>query len=79
MGKHVVDHFSKVLEKDNFAGNLMIKRSLINSIPRIIGEEENDLILGNIMEEEVKRVVFSMKSFKAPGPDGFPLDFFQHF
>ena len=57
----------------------MIRRSLINSIPRIIGEEENDPILGNIMEEEVEMAVFSMKAFKAPGLDGFPPAFFQHF
>ena len=76
MGKHVVEHFSKALEKDNFARTPIIRRSLITSIPRIIGEEENNLILGNITEEEVKRVVFSMKSFKALGPDGFPQAFF---
>ena len=79
MGKNVVEHFSKVLEKDNFARNLVIRRSLINSIPRIFGEEENNLILGSITEEEVKSVVFSMKAFKAPGLDGFPPTFFQHF
>ena len=79
MRKLVVDHFSKALKKDNFTGNPVIRRSLINSIPRSIGEEDNELIRGKIMEEEVKRVVFSMKAFKALGPDVFPLAFFQHF
>ena len=72
MGKHVVEHFSKEFIKDNFVGNSVIRRSLINSIPRILGEEENNQMLGNITEEEVKSVVFSMKAFKAPRPDGFP-------
>ena len=27
----------------------------------------------------MKCVVFSMKSYKAPGPDGFPPAFFQYF
>ena len=65
MGKHVVEHFSKAFVKDNFVGNSIIRRSLINSIPRILGVEENNLILGSIIEEEVKSVVFSMKTFKA--------------
>ena len=76
MGKHVVEHFSKVFVKDNFVGNPVIRRSLINSIPQILGVEENNLILGSITEEEVKSVVFSMKAFNALGPDGFPLPFF---
>ena len=79
MGKLVVDHFSKAFKKDNFTGNPVIRRSLINSIPKSLSEEENDLILGKITEEEVKKVVFSMKPFKAPGCDGFPPAFFQHF
>ncbi len=40
---------------------------------------ENNHILGNITEEEVKCVVFSVKAYKDLGPDGFPLAFFQHF
>ena len=79
MGKHVVEHFSKAFVKDNFVGNLVIRRSLINSIPQILGEEKNNQILGNITKEEVKSVVFSMKAFKALGSDGFPSAFFQHF
>lgn len=75
----MVDHFSKVLKEDNLAGNQVIRRSLINSIPRSIREEENDWILGKISEEEVKKAVFSMKAFKAPGPNGFLTAFFQHF
>ena len=41
--------------------------------------EENNQILGNITEEEVKSAVFSMKAYKAPSPNGFPPTFFQHF
>ena len=79
MGKLVVEHFSNALKKDNFIGNPIIRRSLVNSIPRNINEEENELILDKITEEEVKKAIFSMKAYKAPGPDGFPPTFFQHF
>jgi hypothetical protein len=30
-------------------------------------------------EEEVKKVVFQMEHNKAPGPDGFPAEFYQNF
>ena len=79
MGKKVVEHFSKAIRKDNFTGNPGIRRSLIYSIPRNINDEDNDVILDQITEEEVKKAVFSMKAYKAPGPDGFPPAFFQHF
>ena len=49
---------------------------LINMIPQVLGVVENNYILGNIMEEEVKCAMFSMKAYKAPGLDGFPLTFF---
>jgi hypothetical protein len=40
---------------------------------------ENENLMRHVSEEEVKKVVFSMKAFKAPGLDGFPPAFFQHF
>ena len=42
----------------------------------MLGEVENNSILGNITKEEVKWTVFSMKAYKAPRPDGFPSTFF---
>ena len=79
LGKLVVDYFGEVFKKEDRVGNQVIRRSLINSIPHVIGEEENNIILGNITEEEVKKAMFSMKAYKALGPDGFPLAFFQNF
>ena len=76
MGRHAMEYFSKAYFKDNNIGNSVIRRSLINMIPQILGMEENYHILGNITEEEVKCAVFSMKAYKAPGLDGFPSTFF---
>ena len=78
MGRLVVDYFSRAYKKDNSMGNQVIKRSLINTIPQVLGEVENNNILGNILEEEVTRAMFSMKAYKAPRPDGFPQCFFSN-
>ncbi len=77
MGRHVVEYFSKAYIKDNNVENQVIRRSLINMILQVLGARENNHILGNIIEEEVKCVVFSMKAYKAPGPDSFHPTFFN--
>jgi mannosylglycoprotein endo-beta-mannosidase len=41
--------------------------------------EENNLLTALYTEEEVKKVVFQMEHNKAPGPDGFPGEFYQNF
>jgi hypothetical protein len=43
-----------------------------------IGEEEYASLKENINNIEVKNALFAMAPWKAPGPDGFPADFYQH-
>ena len=43
------------------------------------GAEENDILTAPFSEEEVKAAVFQMEHNKAPGPDGFPAEFYQNF
>jgi hypothetical protein len=44
-----------------------------------ITPEENEKLAMVITEQEVKEAVFQMKHNKAPGPDGFPAEFYQKF
>jgi hypothetical protein len=37
------------------------------------------LLTSEFSEQEIKEAVFSMKPNKAPGPDGFPAEFYQQF
>jgi hypothetical protein len=41
--------------------------------------EENNFFTTPFTEEEIKKVVFEMEHSKAPGPDGFPVEFYQKF
>jgi hypothetical protein len=41
--------------------------------------EENALLTTPYSEEEVNKAIFQMEHNKAPGPDGFPAEFYQSF
>nr|KYP63505.1 hypothetical protein KK1_018082 [Cajanus cajan] len=47
--------------------------------PPQLGAEAVTSLLAPITKEEVCRAVMSMKSFKAPGPDGFQPFFFKKY
>lgn len=42
-------------------------------------EEDRNELIKVISKEEVKAVVVDMKKNRAPGPDGFPIEFYEHF
>jgi len=45
----------------------------------VVSNAENELLCAIPTKCEVHLVVFSMGSYKAPGPDGFSLIFFKHY
>ena len=45
----------------------------------IISQDENDALFAVPNEEEVKKAVFSMGSYKASGLDGFSPIFYKHY
>ena len=44
-----------------------------------MSEEENEVLMAPFSEEEIKMVVLDMEHNKAPGPNGFPVEFYQFF
>ena len=44
-----------------------------------LSDEERESISGEVTEEEIKAALWSLKAFKAPGPDGLHAGFFQRF
>lgn len=45
----------------------------------VISEEENNNLIVNVEDEEIKAAVFDLAPDKAPRPDGFPPYFFQKY
>jgi hypothetical protein len=50
-------------------------KTLRYDIPQV-SEEENQVLTAPFSEEEVKMAIFDMEHNKAPGPDGFPTEFY---
>jgi mannosylglycoprotein endo-beta-mannosidase len=50
----------------------------IQDIPQV-SDEENEMLIAEFTENEVREEVFQMEHNKAPGPDGFPAEFYQVF
>ena len=47
-------------------------------IPQV-SQPENDFLTAPFTEKEIRDAIFDMEHNKAPGPDGFPAEFYQHF
>jgi hypothetical protein len=50
----------------------------VEDIPQVTGEE-SEVLIKEFSETEVRDAIFQMKHNKAPGPDGFPAEFYQVF
>jgi hypothetical protein len=62
-------------EKSN---SFTLNEEMIEDIPQV-SQEENEILTENFTEKEVREAIFQMKHNKAPGPDGFPIEFYQLF
>ena len=51
----------------------------MSCIPFVVTREMNDSLMRPIIMSDLEGVVSSLPKGKAPGPDGFPAEFFQEF
>jgi hypothetical protein len=70
-----INYFKQLFEVDHATtpNNL-----LVNDMPHL-SEQCRDSLTTSVLKEEVRSTVFSMKSYKAPGPDDFQPIFFKKF
>ena len=78
MFREAVQYFESLFREDA-QGGFPEEAQVLSCIPSLVTEDMNQQLMREISLEELEGVVFSMKKGKAPGPDGFPIEFFQEF
>ena len=58
--------------------HIMLDESQTDDIPQV-SQLENEYLTDTFSQEEVRAAIFQMEHNKAPGPDGFPPEFYQVF
>jgi hypothetical protein len=74
---HIANYYKNLFGKPN-ASSIELGESIIHDIPQV-SDSENEILTANFTMDEVKKAVFNMEHNKAPGPDGFPAEFYQVF
>jgi hypothetical protein len=72
----LVNHFHEIAQEPNQDRTEAIQR-IIQHIPILVIEEQNNNLNKPIAEEEIDQVLQEMPNGKAPGPDGFTVEFFK--
>ena len=57
---------------------IMLDETQTDDIPQV-SDLENEYLTAAFSQEEVRTAIFQMEHNKAPGPDGFPPEFYQVF
>jgi hypothetical protein len=73
-----ITNYYKVLFGPPESNLFSLDENLKDDIPQV-SDIENEIISGAFSEVEIKEAIFQMEKNKAPGPDGFPAEFYQYF
>eukprot|EP00253_Pinus_taeda_P027848 PITA_27848 len=72
----LVKHFRDI-SKENFSEREPFIKNLTEHIPKLVSKEDNCNLNSPVTEQEISEVLKEMQNGKAPGPDGFNVDFFK--
>jgi hypothetical protein len=72
----MINHFHGIAQEPNQDRTEAIQR-VTQHIPRLVTKEQNNNLNKPIAEEEIDQVIQEMTNGKAPGPDGFTVEFFK--
>jgi mannosylglycoprotein endo-beta-mannosidase len=76
--KHYISEYYKNLFGPPPPSSCVMVESMNHDIKKI-SAEENAILIADFTMEEVKKAVMQMEKNRAPGPDGFPAEFYQKF
>ena len=68
-------YFATLFREDSQGGSVE-EAQVLSCIPQLVYREANEYLMKDISLDELEGIVFQMKKGKAPGPDGFPIEFF---
>ena len=71
------DHFARFLYTNVVSTHGDIAETLLNLIEFRCPAHTAELLVHPISEAEIRNVLFSMPANKAPGPDGYPVEFYK--
>jgi hypothetical protein len=75
--KHITNYYKTLFGPSENSTNIL-DESHTDDIPQV-SALENELLTTDFTEDEVRTAIFQMEHNKAPGPDGFPSEFYQVF
>jgi mannosylglycoprotein endo-beta-mannosidase len=76
--KTYITEYYKGLFGPHSPNSFSMDKTLRYDIPQL-SEDENEGLTASFSKEEVRLAVFDMEHNKAPGPDGFFVEFYQFF
>ena len=75
--KYITNYYKNLFVQPD-ENDISLVESRIDDIPQVT-EIGNEILISAFTEIEVKEAAFQMEHNKAPGPDGFPAEFYQVF
>ena len=76
--KNYITQFYKELFGPSEDNHFAFVERKIDDIPQV-SQSENEFLTALFTEKEIRDAIFAMEHDKAPGPDGFPAEFYQQF
>jgi hypothetical protein len=76
--KNYITEFYTSLFGEPLDNNISLDEEIIQDITQV-SLSENEFLTASFPIEEVKEAIFQMEKNKAPGPDGFPAEFYKKF
>jgi hypothetical protein len=73
---HILNYFQGIFGVEN---NCISNDLVVRTIPKLVTEEENNMLIRLPLREEIKAAIFDLNGDGAPGPDGFGGHFYQFF
>jgi len=76
--KTYITEYYKNLFGEPEQNDFSLNEDTTEDIPQV-SRIENEFLCDEFSEKEIRDAVFQMEHNKAPGPDGFPAEFYQFF